>query len=57
MGEGQGRGQCPLVLAFLVCPAHTELIESPLPALVLLSLLDWQVVKPEDRRDTEWDLV
>lgn len=24
MGEGQGRGQCPLVLAFRVSPAHTE---------------------------------
>lgn len=22
MGEGQGRGECPLVLAFMVCPAH-----------------------------------
>lgn len=32
-------------------------MESPLPALVSHSLLDWQVVKPEDRRGTEWDLV
>lgn len=60
MGEGQGRAQCPLVLAFLACPAPRELTwetESPLPALVSRSLLGWQVVKPEDRRGTERDLV
>ena len=62
MGEGQGRGECPLVLAFLsgVPSTHGELtlgVREPLPALAAHSLLDWQVVKPEDRGGNEWDLV
>ena len=60
MGEGQGRGECPLVLAFMVCPAHAESSpggsESPLPALAFHSLRVWQVVKPEDRGGPEQDL-
>lgn len=61
MGEGQGRGECPLVLAFMVCPAHAAESspggsESPLPALAFHSLRAWQVVKPEDRGGPEQDL-
>lgn len=60
MGEGQGRGECPLVLAFMVCPAHTESSPggpaSPLPALAFHSLRARQVVKPEDRGGPEQDL-
>lgn len=59
MGEGRGRGECPLVLAFMVCPAHTESSAggpvSPLPALAFHSLQARQVVKPEDRGGPEQD--
>lgn len=50
------------MLAFLsgVPSTHGELtlgVREPLPALAAHSLLDWQVVKPEDRGGNEWDLV
>lgn len=56
MGEGEGRGQCPLVLAS-VCAQHThnshEGSESPMPTWTLHSFPDWQMVVPEDRSSAE----
>lgn len=53
MGKGEGRGQCPLVLASVVFPAHTEnsheLSESPMLTWTFHFLPDWQMVVPEDR--------